>query len=131
MLIVQISIAVLHKPEKSINSLFLKKTEDGTTVSFDIPFSLEEVRMYGKHYFNKRENRNKRLQIQGSRNIGCQAKLRSNPILHNYPDYVVPDTTVTSPQAKQAEQVLISCAKFCLDMLMFGGLGRKKKESIK
>ena len=128
----QISIAVLQKPEKSITSLFLKKTEDGTTVSFDIPFSLEEVRMYGKHYFNKRENRNKRLQIQGSRNIGCQAKLRSNPILHNYPDYVVPDTTnMTSPQAAQAQQVLISCAKFCLDMLMFGGLGRKKKESIK
>jgi len=51
-LIVHISIAVLQQPEKSITSL-LKKTEDGTTVSFDnIPFSLE-VRIldcqYGKH----------------------------------------------------------------------------------
>jgi len=102
---VHISIAVLQKPEESITSLFLKKTEDGTTVSFDIPFSLEVGILgcqYGKHYFNKRENRNKRLRLQGSRNIGCKAKLRSNPTLHKYPDYVVPDTTnMTLPQAKQ------------------------------
>jgi len=59
-LIMHISIAVLQKPEKSITRLFLKKSEDGTTVSFNnIPFSLEEVRIldcqYGKHYFKKRE----------------------------------------------------------------------------
>jgi len=41
-LIVHISTAVLQKPGKSI-ILFLRKTEDGTTVLFDnIPFSLEE-----------------------------------------------------------------------------------------
>ena len=73
-LIMHISIAVLQKPEKSITHLFLKKSEDGTTVSFNnIPFSLEEVRIldcqYGKHYFNKRENGNKRLRLQGSRKI--------------------------------------------------------------
>jgi len=27
--------------------------------------------------------------------IGCQAKLILNPILHNYPDYVVPNTSTT------------------------------------
>ena len=57
-LIVHISIAVLQQPEKSITSLLLKKTEDGTTVSFDnIPFFLE-VRIldcqYGEHYFKKK-----------------------------------------------------------------------------
>ena len=66
-LIVQITIAALQQPKKSITSLLLQKTEDGTTVSFDnIPFSLKEVRIldcqYGKHYFKKkRENGNKRI----------------------------------------------------------------------
>ena len=111
-LIMHISIAVLQKPEKSITHLFLKKSEDGTTVSFNnIPFSLEEVRIldcqYGKHYFNKRENGNKRLRLQGSRKIGCQAKIKIKSYT-TYPDYVVPNTTnMTSRQAKQAQQTAL------------------------
>jgi len=107
-LIMHISIAVLQKPEKSITHLFLKKSEDGTTVSFNnIPFSLEEVRIldcqYGKHYFNKRENGNKRLWLQGSRKTGCQANIKIKSYT-TYPDYVLPDTTnMTTRQVKQAQ----------------------------
>jgi len=106
-LIVHISIAVLQQPEKSITSLLLKKTEDGTTVSFDnIPFFLE-VRIldcqYGEHYFKKRENGNKRLWLQGSRKTGCQANIKIKSYT-TYPDYVLPDTTnMTTRQVKQAQ----------------------------
>ena len=105
MLIVQFSVAVLQKPGKSTPRLFLKQG----AVSFDnIPFSLEEVRIldcqYGEHYFKKREKGSKTLRLQGSRKIGCQAKIRIK-CYTTYPDHALPDTTnMTSRQAKQTQQ---------------------------
>ena len=105
MLIVQFSVAVLQKPGKSTPHLFLKQG----AVSFDnIPFSLEEVRIldcqYGEHYFKKREKGSKTLRLQGSRKIGCQAKIRIK-CYTTYPDHALPDTTnMTSRQAKQTQQ---------------------------
>ena len=86
-LIVHFSVAVLQKPGKSTPHLFLKQG----TVSFDnIPFSLEEVRIldcqYGEHYFKKREKGSKTLRLQGSRKIGCQAKIRIK-CYTTYPDF--------------------------------------------
>ena len=56
-------------------------TEEGSTVSFDdVPFSLEEVRtldcQYGQPYHKKKEKQSKGMRLQGSRKIGCQAKIR-------------------------------------------------------
>ena len=108
-LIVHFSVAVLQKPGKSTPRLFLKQG----TVSFgNIPFSLEEVRIldcqYGEHYFKKREKGSKTLRLQGSRKIGCQAKIRIK-CYTTYPDDALPDTT--NMTSRQAKQNLISCAK--------------------
>ena len=103
---VHISVAALQNPSKN-SCVFLTKAEDGKTVEFgNIPFSLEKVQIldcqYGQHYFKKREKGNKIMRLQGSRKIGCQAKIRIK-CCKIYPDYAVPDTSnMTLRQAKQA-----------------------------
>ena len=111
-LIVDFSVVVLQKPGKSTPHLFLKQG----TVSFDnIPFSLEEVRIldcqYGERYFKKRENGSKTLQLQGTRKIGCQAKIRTK-CYTTYPDHALPDTTsMTSRQAKKIQKAVDKLCK--------------------
>ena len=53
----------------------------------------------------KRERKgSKRLRLQGSRKIGCQAKIRIKRYV-TYPDHALPDTTnMTSRQAKKTQQ---------------------------
>ena len=71
--------------------MYWRKTEGGKEICFDnTPFSVDrEVIMecqYGPHYWKDRETKMKRLQLQGSRKLGCQAyiKVRYYTVYSNY-----------------------------------------------
>ena len=61
-------------------------------INFDgIPFSIEEEKIldcqYGKHYYKKKSAGNsKRQRFQGTKKIGCQARIKIKTF-HLYPEY--------------------------------------------
>lgn len=74
--------------------LFWRKKEGTHEVSFNgIPFSVEEEKVqYGVHYFKKHVNSGKRSRpkLQGTRKIGCSAKVKTKKYAL-YPEYDVRD----------------------------------------
>ena len=98
-------------------------------VSFDgIPFSVVEEKIlhcqYGQHYFKKRiplsehnpqDKRSKRLRLQGTRKIGCSAKVCIKKYAL-YPEYKVLDdsTSGTTREIKQRKQDTLSALKCSL-----------------
>ena len=60
---------------------YINKKEGECQVSFDgTPFSVEEEKIldcqYGSHYYQQKEITKKRQRFQGSRKVGCQAKIK-------------------------------------------------------
>jgi len=55
---------------------------------------------YGHHYFRKKESKGKRLCLQGSRKIGCQATIKIKS--YTYPEYTIGDVS-----GKSARQIKI------------------------
>ena len=82
----------LYQPQ--IPKLYWTKSEGGREVSFDgMPFSVDKVSLldcqYGEHYWKEKkekENKKKRLKLQGSRKIGCHAHIRTHTYTL-YPDF--------------------------------------------
>ena len=80
--------------QPQIPKLYWTKSEGGREVSFDgMPFSVDKVSLldcqYGEHYWKEKkekENKKKRLKLQGSRKIGCHAHIRTHTYTL-YPDF--------------------------------------------
>ena len=76
--------------------LYWRKIEGGKEICFDnTPFLVDhEVTMdcqYGPHYWKDKETKMKRLQLQGSRKLGCHAHIKIH-YYTVYSDYQVCDT---------------------------------------
>ena len=93
--------------------LYWRKTEGGKEICFDnTPFSVDrEVIMdcqYGPHYWKDKETKMKRLQLQGSRKLGCHAhiKIRYYTV---YSDYQVCNTALmTKRQLRDCKENKLS-----------------------
>ena len=102
--------------------LFWRKKEDSLDISFNgIPFSVEEERIldcqYGCHYFKKRDpvvDKPKRLRLQGTRKVGCLAKIIVKKYAI-YPEYKLSeDLFCTTREMKQRKQENLMALKASL-----------------
>lgn len=102
--------------------LFWRKTEGTREVSFSgIPFSVEEEKIldcqYGVHYFKKHVNNGNtpsRSRLQGTRKIGCLAKVATKKYAL-YPEYKVGDALHSARrELKQKKQDVLEELKAAL-----------------
>ena len=99
----------------SISKLFWSKREGERTVQFNgIPFAVNKVTVfdcqYGDHYWKEREKSNKRLRLQNSRKVGCNAHIE----IHTYtlyPDFQIKTTNLSSYKLRQEKEHLLECAR--------------------
>lgn len=90
--------------------LYWAKREGSREVSFDgVPFSVNKVSIldcqYGKQYWKQKENKKKRLKLQGTRKIGCHAPIRT----HTYTLYS--EFQVSSEKSKTLSQYKLRLIK--------------------
>ena len=88
---------------------FINKKEGECKINFDgIPFSIEEEKIldcqYGKHYYKEKSAGNsKRQRFQGTKKIGCQAKIKIKTF-HLYPEYrITVDENKTHKERQQIQ----------------------------
>ena len=65
-----------------------------------------------------------------SRNIGCQAKLRSNPILHNYHDYMKCQHDITTGKASTTGLDKLCKVLSCYVHVWWSGLQKKREHKV-
>ena len=87
--------------------LFLKKRDGDQEITFNhIPFSVKEEKVldcqYGQLYFQQHKSHSKRVCLQGTRKIGCQATIRIKTFTL-YPEYALGD--VSGKSARQIKQL--------------------------
>ena len=84
--------------------------EGGREISFDgVPFSVDKVSVldcqYGEQYWKEKNNKQKRLRLQGTRKIGCHAHIKT----HTYTLY--PDFQVSPEEGKNLSKYKLRMLK--------------------
>ena len=84
---------LLIQQDKDDLRLYWKKAQGSRTIHFNyIPFSVKESRVldcqFGPHYFKQKPTKGKRLWLQNTRKIGCQAHINVKGFIL-YPEFAV------------------------------------------
>ena len=89
------------------NKIFISKKGD-RKINFDgLPFSIDEERVldcrYGKHYYKEKESIGKQQRFQGTKKVGCQAKIEIKKI-STYPEFkLTPEQTKGKSQREKQQ----------------------------
>ena len=101
-----------------VPKLFWTKTEGDRTIQFNgIPFSVEKVTtldcQYGEHYWKKKAKKTNKLKIQGTRKIGCPAKLKTFTYVL-YPDYKISLSNTSQHKLRKHREDLLDTARLAI-----------------